>query len=263
MRYPEFFPWQKRLWHWRMRLGRQIDSAAHIIAVSESTKQDLMNYLEVPEERITVVHEGVDQKEFSPMPENHLWLKEFRKRENLPKRFFLFLATVEPRKNVLAILRAFRFAHSSGMLPQGIELVIAGNIGWLAGDVMRIARSSDLRKRTHFRSVKSEERKLWYNASEALVFPSFFEGFGLPPLEAMACGKPVITSNRSSIPEVVADAVIMVDPFRPEEIASAMQAVLENQWLRTELAKRGITRSRQFSWEQAAEQTFAIFEKIL
>jgi glycosyltransferase involved in cell wall biosynthesis len=262
MRYPEFFPWQKRLWHWRMRLGRQIDSAAHIIAVSESTKQDLMNYLEVPEEKITVVYEGVDQKEFSSMPENHFWLKEFRKRENLPKRFFLFLATVEPRKNVLAILEAFRFARGSGMLSQDIELVIAGSIGWLAADVMRLSRASDLKKITHFRSVKSEERKFWYNASEALVFPSFFEGFGLPPLEAMACGKPVITSNRSSIPEVVADAAIMVDPFRPEEIASAMQTVLENQWLRTELAKRGITRSRQFSWEQSAERTFAIFEKI-
>lgn len=262
VRYPEFFPWQKRLWHWRMRLGKQIAAASHLIAVSESTKRDLMRYFGVPPEKITVIYEGVDSKEFSPMPEGHLWLKEFRKREDLPKRFFLFLATVEPRKNVAAILEAFRLAHAAGFLPKDVQLVVCGSIGWLAKDVMRLARAADVRESVHFRSVKSEERKFWYNASEGLLFPSFFEGFGLPPLEAMACGKPVISSNRSSLPEVVGDAAIMVDPFRPEEIASAMRMVIEDEGLRRELAKRGITRSGQFSWTQAAERTFAIFEKM-
>jgi glycosyltransferase involved in cell wall biosynthesis len=110
--------------------------------------------------------------------------------------------------------------------------------------------------------VKSAERKFWYNASEGLVFPSFFEGFGLPPLEAMACGKPVITSNRSSLPEVVGDAAIMVDPFRPEEIAVAMRMTIEDEGLRWELVRRGLERSRQFSWQEAARKTFAVFEEV-
>jgi glycosyltransferase involved in cell wall biosynthesis len=262
VRYPEFFPWQKRLWHWRMRLSRQTVSASHLIAVSESTKRDLVHCFNVPAEKVTVVYEGVDPKEFAPMPEGHLWLKEFRKREDLPRRFFLFLATVEPRKNVAAILEAFRFAHASGLLPNDVHLVIAGTIGWLAKDVMRLARAADLRGIVHVRSVKSAERKFWYNASEGLVFPSFFEGFGLPPLEAMACGKPVITSNRSSLPEVVGDAAIMVDPFRPEEIAVAMRMTIEDEGLRWELVRRGLERSRQFSWQEAARKTFAVFEEV-
>ena len=262
VRYPEFFPLHKRLWHWRMRLGAQIAAAAHLIAVSESTKRDLMRWFGVPSEKITVVYEGVDPKQFSPMPEGHLWLKEFRKHEDLPARFFLFLATVEPRKNVRAALEAMRLAHGAGMLPKDVHFVISGNVGWLAGDTLRFARSADLREIVHFRSVKSDERKFWYNASEGLVFPSFFEGFGLPPLEAMACGKPVITSNRSSLPEVVGGAGIMVDPFRPEEIAAAMRMVVEDEGLRRELGRRGIARSRQFCWTEAAKKTFEVFERV-
>lgn len=262
IRYPEFFPWQKRLWHWRMRLAAQIAGARHIIAVSESTKRDLMHYFCTPEEKISVIYEGVDREQFSPMPRDHPLLKEFRKRQDLPPRFFLFLATVEPRKNVCAVLEAFRLAHAAAALPPDVHLVIGGSIGWLARDVLRRARSADLRGVVHFRSVKSEERKLWYNASEGLVFPSFFEGFGLPPLEAMACEKPVIASNRSSLPEVVGNAAIMVDPFRPEELVSAMRFLVQDETLRRELGRRGLARSSQFSWQEAAKKTFAVFEKV-
>jgi glycosyltransferase involved in cell wall biosynthesis len=262
VRYPEFFPWQKRLWHWRMRLRKQIASAAHLISVSESTKRDLINYFGVSDKKVTLIYEGVDPKEFAPLPKEHLWLKEFRKRQSLPEKFFLFLATLEPRKNVEAVLEAFRFAHEKGILPKDVHLVIAGNIGWLAKKALQLGRSPRLAEIVHFRSVNPEERKFWYNAAEGLLFPSFFEGFGLPPLEAMACGKPVITSNRSSIPEVVADAAIMVDPFRPEELAAAMAAVLAEFKLREALVRKGLERIAEFTWSEAAQKTFEVFEKI-
>ncbi len=261
LRYPEFFPWQKQFWHARMLPRLQTRLAAHLIAVSNSTKKDLMSYFDVPEEKITVIYEGVDTNEFKPIPKDHPCLKEFRKREGLPERFFLFLGTIEPRKNVIAILQAFRYLLHSGM-PKTIGLVLAGNVGWLSKNVLNLIFSKDLAENVYIRNVRSEERKFWYNSCEALIFPSFFEGFGLPPLEAMACGKPVITSNRSSIPEVVADAAIMVDPFRPEEIASAIKMIIEDRELCEELSSRAIERSAKFDWNKAAEQTFAILEKV-
>lgn len=260
--YPEFFTWRRGIWHRRMLIKTQIARSAHLIAVSKSTKRDLVHHYRVPEDKITVIHEGVDQKEYGPLPEDHFWIREFRKRQNLPGKFFLFLGTLEPRKNASGALAAYKFARESGMITPDLHFVIGSSSGWLSCDVFRMVKSGGLDEVVHFRPVRSEDRKFWYNAAEALILPSFFEGFGLPPLEAMACGTPVIVSNRSSLPEVVGNAGIMVDPFRPEEIAFAMAAVAKNDKLRAGLRERGMAAAELFSWEEAAKNTFAIFEKV-
>lgn len=262
LHYPEFFTWRQNIWHTRMFIKTQIARSRRLIAVSESTKRDLMHYYRVPEEKIAVIYEGVDQKEFGPMPVGHPWIKEFRKRQNLPDRFFLFLGALEPRKNALGALAAYELARTSGMIPPDLHFVIASNLGWLSGDVLRAAKSRSLDGVVHFSPVRVEDRKFLYNAAEALILPSFFEGFGLPPLEAMACGTPVITSNRSSLPEVVGNAGVMVDPFRPEEIAFAMATIVKDGAFRAKLREKGISAAGSFSWDKAAKDTFAIFEKV-
>jgi glycosyltransferase involved in cell wall biosynthesis len=264
IRYSEFFPWQKRLWHWRMFIKRQIASASHFIAVSNSTKLDLMEYFDVREDKISVIYEGINHKEFRPISKDSKEILDFKRRNNLPEKFFLYLGTVEPRKNIISILEAYRLCRKLKLIPSEIYFVIAGNIGWLAKDVISLMSSPGFKDLVIFRSnVKSEERVFWYASAEALIFPSYFEGFGLPPLEAMACGIPVITSNRSSISEVVGDGAIMIDPFRPEEIAFSMSLVINDEVFKEDLRNKALNRAKFFSWERTAKATFDIFQKII
>jgi len=262
-RYPEFFPLQKRLWHWRMMLAKQIRTAKHLIAVSESTKRDLMEYYRVPDDKITVIYEGFDKKEFSAMRKDHPWLLEFRRRNHLPQKFIFFLSTFEPRKNVSGIIRAYKFGRDSGKIPKDYHLVLGGSLGWLYKDIFRLVNDTDLKSAVHFARVKPSERKFWYNSADIFLFPSFFEGFGLPPLEAMACGVPVITSNRSSLPEVVRSAAITVDPYKPEEITMALGELIRDERLAEMLRKRGFDAAEEFSWEKAAKRTFEVLKSAI
>jgi glycosyltransferase involved in cell wall biosynthesis len=164
---------------------------------------------------------------------------------------------------VLGTLRAFDWLRTEGKISRDVAFVIAGNAGWLGGELMRFIRDRRLGEAVRFSTVSASERRYWYHAASAVVFPSFFEGFGLPPLEAMACGTPVIVSNRSSLPEVVHDAAIAVDPYRPEEIAEAVLSVLTDRALREHQRERGMLRAEEFSWERAARRTFDVFQKVL
>ena len=238
--------------------------AARILADSAATKEDVHRAFGVPRERVDVVYPGVDE-DFRPLdpakPEDAAQLAAFRRQHGLPEQLVLYQGTLEPRKNVDTLVRAFAMAVQRG-LPH--TLVLAGGKGWGYQAIFRAVEESGARHRIRFAGyVPREEQPLWYNAAQLFVYPSQYEGFGLPPLEAMACGVPVITSNTSSLPEVVGEAGIMVDPADVEALAEAMLAVAEDESRRASLSAAGRQRARQFSWRAAAGEAAAGYRRAL
>jgi len=173
----------------------------------------------------------------------------------------LFVSTIEPRKNVPTLLRDFRQLLDDYRLD--VQLVLAGQKGWLYEEVFELVSDLELEDDVRFVGRVSTEELVWlYNTARVLVAPSIYEGFGLTPLEAMACGTPVIVSNTSSLPEVVGDAGLQVDPFKPDEMAVAMWRILTDAELHRSLSAKGITRAACFSWDKAAEQTLALYHSL-
>jgi len=203
-----------------------------VIALSQSTKNDLSRLFGVPEAKIEVIPCGVDPR-FRPL--NGTLVSRFRHRRRLPEPMILFVGTIERRKNVSLLLEAY--AQIQKDVPHA--LVLAGARGWGADGIFAQAEELGLADVIFAGYVEQEELPLWYNAADLLAYPSLYEGFGLPPLEAMASGTPVLTSNISSLPEVVGDAGILVDPQDADEIARAMLKVLRDKGLQGEMRKRG------------------------
>lgn len=174
----------------------------------------------------------------------------------------LFVSTIEPRKNVPSLLRAFRRLLDDYRLD--VRLVLAGARGWLYEDVFQLAADLHLAEEVLFLGRVSTQELIWlYNSAQVLVAPSIYEGFGLTPLEAMACGTPVIVSNISSLPEVVGDAGLLVDPFDIDELTVAMWRVLSDAALRQCLVEKGLRRASLFSWDKAAQETIALYHSLL
>jgi len=174
------------------------------------------------------------------------------KKYNLPDKFILYFGTIEPRKNIIGLIRAFELLRKK----QPIKLVIAGAKGWLYQDIFKAARQSKYRREIIFTGfVEETDKPYLYNLAELFVYPSFFEGFGFPPLEAMACGVPTIVSRTSSLPEAVGQGALMIDPYHTDELAWAMEIVLSNQDLRGRLIQEGIAQAKKFSWPKCARQT--------
>lgn len=255
-KFPEFFSWRKRIWHrLEMRPQWQARFSHRIIAVSDSTKRDLEALYHIDPAKITRIYSGVSPQ-FLPHERHAVEL--FRLERNLPKRFLLFLGTLEPRKNIMGILRAFDMLAQDAKYDD-VGLVFAGARGWLCGEVFKYISRMPWKGRVRFIGyVPDIERTMWYCAASALVYPSFFEGFGLPPLEAMACGTPVIAAHSSSLPEIVGTAGILVDPYRITDIANAMRNVLDDKRLVRRLSHDGQERARQFSWDRCTRETLAV-----
>lgn len=258
-RFPDFFSFRKLFWHHSLRPRAQLERAHRIIAVSQSTKNDLVRLWGIPEDKISIVHEGVDHDLFR-RPSRQT-IAEYRAKHHLPQKFLLFMGTIEPRKNLVSLLGAFSSLRRSGGMNDW-ELVICGSRGWLWQPVFREIANLGLDRSVRFLTCSSEDRPLLYSAASMFVFPSYFEGFGLPALEAMACGTPVITSNRSSLPEVVGNAAVMIDPWREFELKEAMSRLITNKSLRQLLVKRGQAQAKKFDWEKAAGETFKIFQHV-
>jgi glycosyltransferase involved in cell wall biosynthesis len=175
---------------------------------------------------------------------------------HLPKRFILYFGTIEPRKNIVGLIKAFELLKEKNKDFKNACLVIAGGKGWLFRDIFEAAEKSKYAKQIIFTGFVSPEDKVYlYNLAELFVYPSFFEGFGFPPLEAMACGVPTITSNTSSLPEIAGEAALMIDPYDVEELAWAMEEILSDGNLSKELGKRSLDRAKMFSWDKCAEET--------
>jgi glycosyltransferase involved in cell wall biosynthesis len=216
--------------------------------------------LGAPEEKITVIHEAADPL-FGPIDREEA-LHRVQSLHDLPDQFILFVSTIEPRKNVSGLLRAYRRLRDDYKLAP--DLVLVGARGWLSEGIDAEMDALGLRQHCHFLgSVSGHDLLNLYNAARCLVHPAFYEGFGLPPLEAMACGTPAIVSNVSSLPEVVGDAALLINPEHDEEITVALWRLLTDQPLWDELRAKGLQRAAAFSWERAAQQTMAVYRKAL
>jgi glycosyltransferase involved in cell wall biosynthesis len=235
---------------------------AAVIAVSENTRKDAHRLMKVPLDRIHTVHEAAD-KVFRVAEDPAQVMERLAEHGLAGRSFLLFVGTLEPRKNLPGLLRAF--ARLRELVPgEPPLLVLAGSKGWLYEpifrEIERLALAAHVR---HIENANDETVAALMNAAVALVYPSYYEGFGLPPLEAMACGCPVITSNTSSLPEVVGDAGILANPDDVRQIAEAMQRVFLDANFREDLRRRGLRRAAAFSWERAAKQTLEVYEKVV
>lgn len=234
--------------------------ARKIIAVSKYTKHDLVTYLGIPEEKIEVIYQGVDLENFKPESE------KTRRRKNSP--YLLYVGAEIPRKNFAGILKAFKSLKADHVF-RNFKLVKVGNAssGWsrekYRNQSLDLVKTLGLENEVIFTGfVDKKELVSYYAGAECFVFPSFYEGFGLPPLEAMACGCPVVTSNSSSLPEVMGNAGLLVDPHNVDEIVAAITKVLTNGYLRNSLRRAGLERAKQFSWQKTAEATLRVYQEV-
>ncbi|HBY93727.1 MAG TPA: glycosyltransferase family 1 protein [Chloroflexi bacterium] len=255
--YPEHHTRLNRL-HLRWALPRVTRRVAAIIAVSEATKRDLIARLDVPADRVHVVPNGVDHKRFYPR-----YRPEARQRAGLmlgiEPPYILALGTLEPRKNLPTLLRAY--ARLGRDVPR---LVLAGARGWGEGPLFELVKELGLQERVRFTGYVPEAvLPDLYAGARLFVYPSLYEGFGLPVLEALASGAPVITSNISSLPEVAGKAALLVDPTSVEELTRMMRRVLESKQLRDELRAKAPKQAAQFSWERTARETLAVYASVL
>lgn len=222
--------------------------AVHICAIAEHGRQDIVKILGVTPDKVSVVYPGLDPRFATPPTASEI--AEFRQRKGLPDRYVLFQGTLEPRKNVPMLVRAY--AEARKQVPD-VHLVLAGGKGWGFDEIFAEVERLGLQTHVHFPGfVPSEEQRLWYAAAELFVYPSRYEGFGLPPLEAMASGTPVITSNAASLSEVVGDAGTMIDPNDEAALTAAMMTLLRDPALRAERQHLGLRQAATFRWETSA-----------
>ncbi len=259
MRFPETYS-RARYWFLKLAVPYSVKRADKIIADSDFTKEELVKLLGVPREKIAVVHPGANPR-FKPI-RDQTSLKRVKAKLSLPDRFVLFVGHLEPRKNLARLVEAFSILKSKTKLPH--KLVILGRESWGYEPVFEAAeRHNECSDIVFTGYVDEDDLPLVYNLADALAFPSLYEGFGLPLLEAMACGVPVVTSKVSSLPEVAGKAAILVDPYNVEEIADGLAAVLEDEALRQALINKGLDRAKKFRWEEAAAQIIHAYEEVI
>ncbi len=231
--------------------------ADHIITVSEFSKNELLRYFTLEPEKITVTHSAAKDIFVPCSPEEK---KRVREKYGVPEDFILFVGSLEPRKNVATLVRAYI------SLPEPVRkrhrLVIAGGKGWLNAEIDTLLKSSGSSGILRIGYVDEQDLPALYSAAIVSVFPSLYEGFGLPVLEAMACGTPVISSNSSSLPEVGGDAALYFDPHDTNQLKETLERLLGDENLRAQLSRKGIERARLFSWEKAAQETLGVYEKV-
>lgn len=251
--YPAAFHASKRR-YLSLMTRLSVHRARRVIAVSAHTKGDLVRRFGVAPGKVAVIPEAMDRR-FRPANDADA-PAQFKAAHHLPERYILFVGTLEPRKNLRRLIEAFAqiVRHEAD-----VALVVVGASGWLTSDLAPLVHRHGLTDRVVFTGyVVDEELPRWYQAATLFCYPSLYEGFGLPVLEAMACGAPVVTSNTSSIPEVAGDAAVLVDPTDVAALADALQALLADAPRRAEMRRAGIERARGYSWERTAAATYAV-----
>lgn len=255
LKHPEWFP-ASRVRYYKALMGKNARNAARIFADSQATAQDVEEFLAIPGDRIDVIPLGIDPGFAPASAETRATL---RRRIPLPEHFFLFVGTLEPRKNIPTLIRAW--SKLAADLP---DLVLAGRTGWKVSkeDLQQLAGKES--HRLHFLDhVPGSLLPALYSEAQVFVYPSFMEGFGLPPLEAMACGTPVITSKCSSLPEVTGDAALLVSPEDEEALFGALECLAGNKALRLQMSGQGLHQAARFSWKQTAAMTVEGYRKAL
>jgi glycosyltransferase involved in cell wall biosynthesis len=262
LRFPQYLPNRLGYAYARSFLWTATHLSNRVMTVSEASKRDILEYFRVPPQKIDVIYNGIDERFGQPPAEEDV--VRVRERYQLDGPFVLYAGNIKPHKNLGRLIEAFHLLRTGGGGFDQVKLVIIGD---------EIAKYAALRHAVHrhklhkhvrfFGFVPSRTLAILYRLADVFVFPSLYEGFGLPPLEAMASGTPVITSNVSSLPEVVGDAAILIDPLQPEAIADALRRVLGDAALREDLRQRGLERARHFSWERSIHRVREIYGEVL
>lgn len=241
-------------------LPGSVERATLIFADSETTRQDLVSHLRIPPEKVEVVYAGVDPA-FAPVVDEAR-LQAVRARHGITGPFILNVGTLEPRKNVEGLIRAFALLRAEGRLPH--RLLLAGGKGWLYEGIFNLVQELRLQDAVSFLGYVAEaDLPALLSMADVFVYPSFYEGFGLPPLEAMACGTPVVASKAPCLPEVLGDAALLVDPADSQELAWAMEQVIEDSKLRSTLLAKGRARAAEYTWVAAAEKALASYRRAV
>ena len=262
--FPETFSRKQRLWHFAVNFRTLLGRADAVIAVSKSTKDDLITRYHIPEAKIQVIHSGIDER-FTPMDRNDLALLAVQEKYQLPYKFILYLGTIEPRKNLGALLSAFEALHRAAALDElaKYELVLAGRPGWKYQELFRAIERSPMRDKIRLIGfVDDADKPALYNLASVFVYPSLYEGFGFPPLEALASGTPVIASHSASLPEIVGEAGVLIDPYRPDEILQALRAVLGDKGYQATLRERAAAKRRYFTWYQSGQSFLDLLRRM-
>jgi glycosyltransferase involved in cell wall biosynthesis len=261
LRYKEFFSMRKNFWHSQFKAAKLIKAADRIIAISANTRRDIIDLTGVNPDKVAVIYSGV-AADYQLLAEDDPRLLEVKNKYQLPDRFILFVGTIEPRKNLIGLIEAYNNLRRRYPELASVKLMIAGGNGWKFKEIYRAVKASPFKDDIKFLGyVAAVDKCSLYNLASVFAFPSFYEGFGFPPLEAMACGVPVVASFASSVPEVVGEAGILVDPYDPAQISQAVAQVLLDKNLARTLSQAGLARAREFSWQKTAKQYLEIFNK--
>jgi glycosyltransferase involved in cell wall biosynthesis len=257
--FPQYLPNRLAYTYARLSLYTATRRADRILTVSETSKVDILRFFQVPAEKITVIHNAIDER-FRTAPSEAV-VELVRERYQLKDQFVLYVGNIKPHKNLERLIDAFSRLRRHGA--DHLKLLIIGDQISKYQGLRRAVHKHKLHKHVRFLGfVPLETLAVLYRLADVFVFPSLYEGFGLPPLEAMASGTPVVTSNVSSLPEVVGDAAILVDPYDPQSIADGMRKVLEDADLRAGLSARGLEQARKYSWERSVERIRQIYEEV-
>ncbi|MCM8810626.1 MAG: glycosyltransferase family 4 protein, partial [Candidatus Omnitrophica bacterium] len=243
-------------------IPKAVKKADMIITVSYNTKKDLLNHFKIDSEKITVIYPGLHHENIRPI-EDYEKIEDLKKKYGIYGKYLLFVGAIEPKKNIPKLIDAFIIVKEK--FPE-LKLVLCGKIGWKAEIFYK--KMKDLPEKIKKDIILTgyvpvSDLPYLYNGCEVFVYPSLYEGFGSPVVEAMSCGVPVVTSNISSLPEVVGDAGILVNPENKEEIAEAILSILTDQNLKKTLSKKGIERAKLFSWENTAKKTLELYKKVV
>jgi glycosyltransferase involved in cell wall biosynthesis len=253
---PEFYDLRRTVWHKFLNYKQAFNRASVLFAVSEYTKNDLIRIFNIAPGKIKVIYPGIEPRQFN----RNVSIDEQRMVRNtygLPGDFILFLNTIEPRKNLAGVVKAFEKIKSPA------SLVIAGRLGWkYKKDFRLINKSKKSAKIRYVGYVEEQHKPALIKMAKTLVYPSFYEGFGFQPLEAMAVGTPVVASHLSSLPEIVGDAGLLVDPYNANSLAVALDEILKNEKLREMLIQKGFAQADKFNWKKTAAETLSELSKI-
>jgi glycosyltransferase involved in cell wall biosynthesis len=230
-----------------------------LIAVSESTRQDSIKILGIPPGKITTTPLGVDPG-YRPVEDSEL-LTNVRRKYSLPEKFLLYIGAIEPRKNLPVLLEAFSQLLETGRTQ---DLVLVGRRGWMYEEVFRLIDGLGLKQHVHLTGyVPAKDLPILYNLAQVFVYPSIYEGFGIPPVEAMACGTPVVTTHSSSMIETVGDAGLLTPPGDESALAAALQMLLDDDGLQEQLRQKGLQRAAKYTWEHTARETLNVYERAV
>jgi len=241
---PECFTWKQRLWHWTLNPRRQCKRADIIVTPSENTKRDIVAKFQISNFKFQILRPGLkilnkDESDTEKTKNNY----------NLPDKYILYLGTLEPRKNIESIIQAYNI---SDLRTKNCELLVVGSRGWKHKKLIKLIQ--EMPGVEYLEYVNEDKKKELYKKAALFVFPSLYEGFGLPVLEAMSYNLPVITSNRSSLPEAAGQAGYLINPHNILELAKAMKLILSDDNLRGMLIEQGKKQSQKFNWETSAQQ---------